>query len=635
MITAHSRARNTLLALLFVTCLAMQFIGAVATAQPSPAVSISTSSQVLRAAATVSAADRTLVSNARALEACQTKHPERCDATRRAVQRAGHRLAVGERRLAKVAHSSGIRAVASAAKQAPLLTVSGQTLHWTQPGDQDTFVLMRKVPGQEAQYSVIDGTSTTPPPVPGYAVRYSVRTNVRASTWSSTQSITYPAPALSSAPPPSAETLLSTPPVNLQTAPIIAVSGQALTWTQIGSVTTYVIMSKVPGQEAQYSTVSGTSTTPAAVPGVTVQYSVRTAVDGSVWAPDVSISYPSEPTTGGGPKTPEPPASAPEPPAQPPAQTPVETAASDPNFQPGLNSGTNMKEDLQGAALLGAKVVRVGWSIDTTPAGMEPVIAGYAAKGIRVQPLAEFYQTVPSPAEAQNLASWAKAYGPGGTFWAGRSDGQLAIGAIEFGNETSSQSQYGDAPGEPSFFARAQTYAIRFREAAEAIATTGTGVGLLAQDEDESGDWMSGMYSAVPNLSKYVAGWTIHPYGGEQYNRERLDALIAQTAERGASTVPIDITEWGVSTDNGDCVNFNEGFNLCMTYEEAAQTLKSSFAWMSKLLGARLGDFFLYQVRDQQPAGQSSNWQAYFGVLQHELQPKGAYTTAAEALLSS
>jgi hypothetical protein len=294
-----------------------------------------------------------------------------------------------------------------------------------------------------------------------------------------------------------------------------------------------------------------------------------------------------------------------------------------------------MKEDLQGAVILGAKVVRVAWSIDTPPAAMEPVIAGYASKGIRVQPVAEFYKTLPTPAEAQNLASWAKAYGTGGTFWAGRSGEQFAIKAIEYGNETASEGQYNDRPGDASFYSRAQAYALRFRESAEAVATTGTGVGLLAQDEDQSGEWMNGMYSAVPNLSKYVAGWTIHPYGGEQYNRERLDALIAQTAEHGASTIPVDLTEWGVATDNGHCVNFNEGFNLCMSYEEAAQTLRSTIAWISQLLGNRLGDFFIYQVRDQQPTGVATNCQDYYGALQHELQPKGAYTTQVQALLSS
>jgi hypothetical protein len=308
---------------------------------------------------------------------------------------------------------------------------------------------------------------------------------------------------------------------------------------------------------------------------------------------------------------------------------------SSPTFQPGLNSGTNMKEDLQGAALLGAKLVRVGWSIDTTVAAMEPVIAGYAAKGIQVQPLAEFYGTMPTPAEAQNLASWARAYGPGGTFWAGRSDGQLAIPAIEFGNETASGAQYGVNKGEPAYTTLAGTYATRFREAAEAIDATGTGVGLLAQEDDKTGDWINGMYSAVPDLTKYVAGWTIHPYGGEQYNRGRFSDLIAQTAAHGASAIPIDITEWGVTTDNGRCLEFNEGLNPCMSYEEAAQELKGTVTWMTNLLGSRLHDFFIYQVRDQKPTGQTTNWQDYFGALQHELQPKGAYTTQVESLLSS
>ncbi len=318
------------------------------------------------------------------------------------------------------------------------------------------------------------------------------------------------------------------------------------------------------------------------------------------------------------------------------APAPTEEAPSQSStFQPGLVAGTNMKEDLQGASLLGAKVVRIGWSINTTAAAIEPVIAGYASKGIQVQPLAEFYGTMPSPAEAKNLASWAKAFGPGGTFWAGRSDGRLAIPAIEFGNETASGAQYGVRKGEAAYTALAATYATRLREAAEAVEATGTGVGLLAQEDDETGDWINGMYAAVPNLTKYVAGWVIHPYGGEAYNRDRFADLIAQTAEHGASAIPIDATEWGVTTDNGNCLEFNEGLNPCMTYEEAAQTLSSTVSWMTKLLGSRLHDFFIYQVRDQRPPGQTPNWQAYFGALQHELQPKGAYTAQVESLLSS
>jgi hypothetical protein len=436
-------------------------------------------------------------------------------------------------------------------------------------------------------------------------------------------------------------------------APVLGVAGDRLTWTRNPQVDAYVLLRAVAGRAPQYSLIHGTTTTPAPVPGATVDYRVRTSAGWSDWSNTQQISYPATSTppasSPGAPKTPLAPAPhealSSEAPAPGPAEaedeaseaheTNPQPAAGASNFQPGLVSGTNMNEDLQGAVLLGAKVVRIGFSIATTTKEMEPVIAGYAAKGIRVQPLAEFYARTPSSAEAHNLASWAQAFGPGGTFWTSHDEGQLAIEAIEFGNETASEGQYNDRPGEASFQARAETYALRFREAAQAIGATGAHVGLLAQDEDTSGDWINAMYKAVPELTNYVAGWTIHPYGGEQYNRERLDALIAQTAAHGASAIPVDVTEWGVSTDNGDCVNFNEGFNLCMSYEEAAQVLKSTVNWIRKLLGNRLGDFFLYQVRDQRSAGSSSNCQYFYGVLQHELQPKGAYTTAAQALLSS
>lgn len=462
-------------------------------------------------------------------------------------------------------------ATAAAARVAPTLTAAGDRLTWTPNPRVDAYVLMRVAPGRAPRYSVIKGTAATPAPVPGATVDYRVRTKTRASTWSDPQQIEYSAPGARQTPAP------GSPKLRSRVSPREALSTQA----------------------------------PAADPAE--------AANPAEAATPAEPAQPAEPEAGEAPEARH--------------ETGSQPETSD--FQPGLVSGTNMNEDLRGAVLLGAKVVRIGFSIAATTTELEPVIAGYAAAGIRVQPLAEFYARVPSPAEAQNLASWARAFGPGGTFWASHAGGQLAIAAIEFGNETASEGQYDDRPGEASFQARAEIYALRFREAAEAIAASGVHVGLLAQDEDTSGDWIDAMYKAVPDLTSYVAGWTIHPYGGEQYNRERLDALIAQTAEHGASAIPVDVTEWGVSTDNGDCVNFNEGFNLCMSYAEAAQILKSTVAWIKALLGNRLGDFFLYQVRDQRPAGSGSNCQYFYGVLQHELQPKGAYTAAAQALLSS
>jgi hypothetical protein len=303
-------------------------------------------------------------------------------------------------------------------------------------------------------------------------------------------------------------------------------------------------------------------------------------------------------------------------------------------FQPGLNSGTNLTTDVAGATTLGAKLVRIEFAIETPASQLQNTIAGYAAKGIRVAPLAGFYGTIPTAAQAKNLATWASTYGPGGTFWAGRSDGALAIRTIEFGNETSYGYQYGDGAGAASYTARAQTYAIRVKEAAEAISATGVDVGVLAQADDWTGDWVNAMYSAVPNLDDYVAGWTIHPYGTNW--QSRIQDLISQTAAQGApSSIPIDITEWGVATDNGNCLNDNYGMNKCMSYTEAGATVTSTAAAMRLKLGGRLNMFMLYQVRDQSTSGTSNEREAYFGALQQNLQPKGAYTSAVQGLLAS
>jgi hypothetical protein len=311
------------------------------------------------------------------------------------------------------------------------------------------------------------------------------------------------------------------------------------------------------------------------------------------------------------------------------------STSSAPGFEPGLNSGANMSLDVAGSAQLGAKVVRIAFLIDETPAQLEPVIAGYAAKGIRVLPLACFDGTMPSAGEARQLASWAQAYGPSGTYWAAHPEtSPEPIQAIEFGNETSYGYQYGDEPGSRSYRERAETYALRVEQTAEAITATGTPVGVLAQADDWSGDWVEGMYAAVPDLSRYVAGWTIHPYGPNW--RERLEDLIAQTTAHGApATIPIDITEWGLSTDNGDCVTENYGWSPCMTYPQAAEALSRTVSEMRQLLGGRLHMFFVYAVRDQAPAETSNNREAYFGALQQDLQPKGAYTTAVQTLLAS
>jgi hypothetical protein len=588
------------------------------------------------AAARTTRADHAVVKQARSLKACLRSHEQRpvlCQADRHALQRAGVALAAARRALAAIATSGGSsipaaaasRTLASSLRVAPRLFVAGDTLRWTPVGRMRTYVMAREVTGQPNEYSLVTGTAITPPPVPGASVRYTVRTTAPHAAWAAAQTIAYPSPtppptpttqAQASASPPAPGSALS----DLQAAPHLTVSGQTLTWSAVANVGTYVLVSTVAGQPAKYTVVSGTSATPAPVPGTTVHFSIRTAVDGSVWAPEVAISYP--------------PAPQPAPPTPPVHEAPAPTTGNA-TFQPGLNSGSSTAFDIPGSVQLGAKVVRMQWNIEASPQELEPVIAEYAAEGIRVAPLAVFDGRIPSGPEAQNLASWARAFGPGGTFWATRSDGQLAIQTIEFGNETSYSYQYPD--DSPTGYAtRAQGYATSFAEAAQAIKAVNPGVGLLAQgDAGNAGPiWIENMFKAVPDLGQLVAGWTIHPYGPGW--RPRLEALVKETAAQGApATIPIDITEWGLSTDNGHCVTENYGWNTCMSYQEAGEVLTRSVSEMRQTLDGRLGLFLLYDVRDQQAEGSSNNRESYFGALQHETQSKGAYTEAVKALMSS
>ena len=622
--TRTTHTRRGLTAFLTALCMLLFTTGATATAGASSAHrhrhAIATASRVLPPTLSFSAkrtirADRRLVTNARALKRCLSvnrHHPKRCNAARRAVQRAGSQLARSEAKLAKVARRGGKTnppgngGGSTAMLQAPRLTVSGQKLSWARVANVNSYVLIRKVPGQAAQYSVITGTSVTPPPVPGVTVAYSVRTSVDGSAWSSEQSITYPAASTS----------------NSQSAPALSVSGHTLSWQRITNVSTYVLATKVPGHADQYTEVSGTSVTPAAVPGVTVAYSVRTAVDGSAWSPEVKISYPAA-------TTPTPP--------------PAPLLSSGP-FEMGVVAGSAIEYELPYIQKLGAHTARMEFSINTPVSQMESTIGAYAQAGVRPLLLAGFEGRIPSTPEAQNLASWAAAFGPGGTFWQGKNyPASAAVTDIEFGNETSYSYQFSDTSSAsnwyalPSYAARAQNYALRFKDAETAIQASNPNVGLLAQaDDGGSGTptWVNNMFAAVPDLASRVAGWTVHPYGPQW--EATINRLVSSTKAAGApSTIPIYATEFGISSDNGRCVQENFGFNKCMSYAEAASTLESSISAMHAKYGSRLRDVYLFQARDQQATGSSNEREGYCGALQTNQSTKGAYTTAVENLLSS
>ncbi len=582
--------------------------------------------KLMRAGRANAHADRVLVAAAKRMKRCRAANPSRpvrCRAAHHSLQKAGSNLARAQRHLSQVARSTGGSSASASTRgqestrYAPHLTVSGQTLRWNAVAGIDTYVLMRKVPGQTPQYTIVHGTSTTPPPVPGVTVSYSVRTTAWWSTWSTEQSITYPGVSES----PKSEPVKAPDP---QAAPSITVSGATLTWNAVAGITTYVLVTKVPGQTDKYSEVSGTSFTPPAVAGKTVKYSVRTAVEGSAWAPEVSITFPSAP------------APAPKPEGEGEGEpAPVPSSVTAGPFEMGVVAGTSGYE-LPFIQTVGAHTVRMEVGIGSSAAEVAPLVEFYAKAGVRLLLLAGFNGQIPSPAEAQNLASWAAAFGPGGTLWKGKTfPADTAVTTIEFGNETSYTYQFSDNSSS-TYASRAQSYALRFKEAQTAIQSANPSVGLLAQADSGGGGsaWVDNMFAAVPDLASRVAGWTVHPYGANWQGR--LDQTVSTTAAHGApSTIPIYVTEWGLASDNGNCLSDNYGWNRCMSYAEAATTLTTTLTAMRARYGSRLAALYLYHVRDQKPSGASTDREAYFGAVQSNGAAKGLYTTTVQALIAA
>ena len=305
------------------------------------------------------------------------------------------------------------------------------------------------------------------------------------------------------------------------------------------------------------------------------------------------------------------------------------------HFTPGLVSTANHRLSATAAGKLGARVVRVEFDIATRPAAMRSTIGAITRAGARPLLLAGFHGRMPSAAEARNLGRWAAAFGRGGSFWTERRRARLPVHLIEFGNETSYRDQYGDTYFDESYAERAELYAIRFAQARRAI---GHHVGLLAQADDggtASSTWVSRMFGAVPHLGRLVAGWTVHPYGPASKWRPKLHRLVAQTRAAGArGNIPIDVTEYGISSDDGAGLSDNYGWPSDLTSGEAAADLRATVAEMrrDRALRKRLRLFMLYSAHDLRPSGASRDREAYFGALRSNLAAKGAYTAEVRRL---
>jgi hypothetical protein len=311
-------------------------------------------------------------------------------------------------------------------------------------------------------------------------------------------------------------------------------------------------------------------------------------------------------------------------------------------FTVGMVSGpaAGWEAGLVSALDLHPKVVRIPFDIGTSASTVQNAVAALAAKGEQAQPLAEFYGTIPSTSAAQNLATWAHAVGPGGTFWQGRSDGNLAVQFIEFGNETNESYQFGGVASGPSYISRAQSYALRARDAITAIDSPSgnSNVGLIVQGDNGGcgcSQWVDGMFSAVPDLNKRIAGWTIHPYGPKSRYGPIINQAVNDTAKHGDTTLPFFITEYGISTDNGTCLTSNYNWPTCLTFQQAADDLHGAIADLRQTYGSRLAQLLIFEQRDMKASGSTNDREGFFGALHTDGSAKGAFTTEIRNLLNT
>ncbi|HEX3520120.1 MAG TPA: hypothetical protein VHT29_13895 [Solirubrobacteraceae bacterium] len=665
----HLPSRSQKFRLLAVACLTVP-IGTLAIAQPLTADArsnfhgpVAKASRAVPRSLSLAAnrstrTDRALVADAKALKRCLIRHPQQCGAQRRAVQRAGVRFAAAKRALASAARLTAgsprtARASRNAALHAPELGISGRALKWTRIAGVYAYVVEGRIAGQAPLYAVVRGDSATPPPMPGATVYYRVRTALNGSSWSAAVSIAFPLPTKSPGSTPGATTppvdptppseptktpvttpTKPTPPVkgvgtpgekvDTQAAPVLSVSGKSLSWNQVGGVSTYVLMQRVSGQAEQFSVVGGSSFTPTPVPGKTVYYSVRTAVNGSLWAAEVSITFAEETKT------------------TPPSNPPEESTGTGSTFtEPFVKGFSGIDIDGWGepaVAQIGEEVrgANAGWlraevnwkEIQPTPtspynwARFDKYVHDAMAQHLQILPILTEAPSWTSPTNAAAYAAFTAAavarYGPGTT---------ANMQWFEFWNEPYfPQSWSGKAP-EP------EAYALDVRAAALAAKAVSPSVKLLVA-ADYSGQaqigglpethWVSDMFNAVPELGSLINGVAVHPYGDDpslpiaypggwedaqnNWAFQRIDSVRAQFLAHGVN-VPFWITEEGWST-----------------YEMSEAQQAHNYGDLITQVAARpwIRALFSFDIRENE--GHATNNQAEFGLLKYGTwQPKLAY----------
>jgi hypothetical protein len=326
-------------------------------------------------------------------------------------------------------------------------------------------------------------------------------------------------------------------PSATQAAPVLAVAGGTLRWALVAGVTTYVLDTKAPGQADQYSEVSGSFFTPPAVAGKTISYALRTAVEGSSWSTQVSISFPAAPT----------------PPA--PGEPGVE--------QSGGHAG--------GPTVVG--IDTGGWT--------GSLISELHAGGIgnyRVHASAAASVAATAPGQIASVV-----FGEGGSI-ASINPTTFAAEVVAVSSRVHPRAvEVLNEPGNPSFWSDPSNYAAYANLAKavhEALAVLPAGsrpAELCSWDggEGPNSSWGAGIKAA--GALRWCDGVTAHPYGGS--NGQDGGALGGRRDIEGAhngSGLPVYITEIGWPTAVGQP---STGDSQQWTQAQQAENMAGIVAW--------------------------------------------------------
>jgi hypothetical protein len=470
------------------------------------------------------AADHKLVSRAKALHSCLRATPARCASSRAALQRAGGRLARAEGMLTVAVNRSEHSGVAHAARhrvllrslQAPVLRLTGLTLRWRRVEGVRRYIVESVVPGEASQFYLVHGHRFTPPPAPGITVGYRVRSALSGSAWS-------PAVDLSYALPPETAAIES---FDKQASPTLSASGDTLSWGALAGVSTYILRTTVAGQSPQYAVVSATSFTPAAVPGTSVGYSIRSAVDGSAWSQEVSIAYPAAATNA--PVAIEPPA---------------------PQGEPPVILG------IVGGSCCGSQVVKkvlaLGFSSERLEAGVYTSDKESYENGFRNDQIIVGNIDDGSHLSSVNIPTWVNS-----TMAQVREAVTYGYTLLEVGNEMYLKA---GAP-EPVKYAEMYMALARAIDAAgiQGVTLIFNSFGDYQKPNGElsvmsnGGGWIGDALKAEPELKQRVSAFSNHPYGipGVKYvngdwGMEGLEAQHAQAVSLGFAHTNYYATEYG------------------------------------------------------------------------------------------